>query len=97
MEPSEQDLRFQRAKKHVEEIKSFYAHLGVFLVFNAGIFLVDLLTGGGWWFYWPLVWWGACVVIHGFTVFVGWRFFGEEWMQRKIREQMDHDARSGTA
>jgi len=34
------------------------------------LFAIDWLTGGGWWFYWPMLGWGVGLAIHGMSVFV---------------------------
>ena len=49
------DIRYQQARKRVEEIKGFYTHLVIYLVVNAFLFAIDLIGGGNWWFYWPLL------------------------------------------
>jgi len=36
----------------------FYSHLWSYGIVNGAIFLIDLLTPGPWWFYWPLLGWG---------------------------------------
>src|SRR5690606_37087903 len=49
--------RYERAKKRVAEIRDFYQHLSIYLVFTVFLFIVDIITGDGWWFYWAtLVW-----------------------------------------
>jgi hypothetical protein len=42
----------------VQAIKAFYIHASTFVLVNIGLFVINLLTGGGWWFYWPLIGWG---------------------------------------
>lgn len=39
------------------------SHVSSWVVVNAFLFAIDLLTGGGWWFYWPLLSWGLFVVL----------------------------------
>jgi hypothetical protein len=45
--------------------RSFLRHLLVFVFVNAGIFAVDWLDGGSWFFYWPLILWGVLVAVLG--------------------------------
>lgn len=45
--------------------RRFASHLITWAVVNAGLFLVDLLSGGGWWFFWPLLGWGIFVALQG--------------------------------
>jgi len=52
-----------------------------------------LLTGGGWWFYWPLISWGIGLGVHALGVFGfgGGGPWGRGWEERKTREFMDED------
>jgi hypothetical protein len=87
---------YERAHKRVEELRGFYIHLLVYLVMNLGLFVIDLLTPGGPWFFWPLVGWGIGLLIHGVTVLLGGSLLGERWEERKIRQLMNKDReRSG--
>ncbi len=91
--------RYQAAKKRVEELKGFYTHLGVYLIFAVGWTLLQLLTGGnGWfrWFYWPLAIWGIGLAIHAMGVFVTEGRLGRTWEERKLRELMNQDGRGTT-
>ncbi len=83
--------RYQRARERVQALKGFYTHATSFIVVNIGLFIINLLTGGVWWFYWPLVFWGIGLGIHALIVFgIGGRF-GQDWEERKTRELMDKD------
>ncbi|HYP59037.1 MAG TPA: 2TM domain-containing protein [Thermomicrobiales bacterium] len=85
------DIRYQQARKRVEEIKGFYTHLVIYLVVNAFLFAIDLIDGGNWWFYWPLLGWGIAVAIHGAVTFGVEGPFGKRWEERKLRELMEDD------
>ena len=65
----ESDERYRRAKRRVGVLKGFYIHLATYIGVMAVLFFIDFLTGGGWWFYWPLLGWGIGIIAHGFTVF----------------------------
>ena len=56
------DERYQRAKQRVNEIKGFYGHFATYGGVIGLLFLIDLLTGGAWWFFWPLFGWGIGIV-----------------------------------
>lgn len=62
--------RHRRGERRAEEWRGFDAHLTVYLVMNFGLALIDVLSGGGWWFFWPLIAWGIGLVIHGTSVFL---------------------------
>jgi hypothetical protein len=84
---TEDDPAYRAAVKRAEELQGYYTHLLVYLVVNAGLFTINLLTrdgGGGWWFYWPLAGWGIGLVIHTLVTFTG--VFSESWKARKAAE-----------
>lgn len=85
------DVRYQQARERVEELKGFYVHLAMFLVFNAGLFLINYVTSNTWWFYWPLLGWGIGLTAHALAVFAFDGRFGRDWEQRKLRQLMEED------
>ncbi len=88
----DEQARYQEAKKRVEEIKGFYFHLVTFLIINAVLIIINLLTSPEYlWFIWPILGWGVGLVIHGFSVFSG--LWGKSWEERKIKEIMEKDKR----
>jgi len=36
----------------------FHAHLWSYIIVNGGLFLINIMTPGGWWFQWLLIGWG---------------------------------------
>ncbi len=88
---TEQD-RYEKARKRVEEIKGFYVHLLVYITVNAGLFLINLVSSpGNWWFYWPLLGWGVGLLAHGVAVFGLRGFLGSEWEERKIKQIIEKE------
>ncbi len=89
----EETARVQRAHKRADDIRGLYVHVMIYLVVNAGLFVIDAVSGDGWWFYWPLLGWGIGLGAHAVAVFSD-RFLGAEWEERKV-EQILHrgDAR----
>ena len=68
------------AKQKAQAIKGFYRHLTVYVLVNILLFVVNVLTSrGSWWFYWPLLGWAIGVIAHGLTVFLGRRDRGESY------------------
>jgi 2TM domain len=65
---------------------------GAFLHRNTALD-VSTLTGGVWWFYWPLLGWGIGLGAHALGVFdFGWSGpWGRDWEERKTREMMDKE------
>ena len=87
--------RYERARKRVEAIKGFYIHAAVFVLVNIGLLVINLLTGGPWWFFWPLIGWGIGLGAHALGVFGfgGGGPWGQDWEERKTREFMDEERR----
>lgn len=86
----EEKERYERAKKRVEDIKGFYVHLLVYIAVNLGIFLINLLTSPGvWWFKWALIGWGMGLAAHGLSVFVFSSIMSKDWEEKKIKELME--------
>ena len=87
----QEQQRYQRAHARVQALKGFYTHATAYVLVNVALFVINLVTGGGWWFYWPLVFWGIGLGVHALMVFgLGGRF-GQDWEERKTRELMDKD------
>jgi hypothetical protein len=53
-------------RESLQQRKSkFKHHLWSYLIINAFLILINVLTGDGdWWFYWPLMGWGLGLVFH---------------------------------
>ena len=86
--------QYQKARKHVRQLRGFYIHLTVYLVVNAGLLVLNLLSGTRLWFFWPALGWGIGLLAHGLSV-AGWRFLGGEWEARKIREELERQRKEG--
>lgn len=80
------DPRFVTAKKRVEDLKGFYIHLALFVAINLGLFVIDVASGGGWWFFWATIGWGIGVVAHGVALFFEHGRWVKRWEERKIDE-----------
>ena len=89
----EQQQRYERARKRVKELKGFYTHAAIYVLVNTMLFVINLLTGGGWWFYWPLLGWGIGLGAHALNVFGFGGRLGQNWEERKTRELMDKEER----
>ena len=74
----------------MEEIKAFYFHIITYILVNAVLVVINLLTSPEHlWFVWSIIGWGVGLVIHGFSVFGN--LLGKSWEERKIKEIMDKD------
>lgn len=82
--------RYEEARRRVRELRGFYSHAAAYLVVNAGLFALDLLTSPGrWWFFYPMFGWGIGLAAHGLSVFALGGWLGGNWEERKIREYLD--------
>jgi hypothetical protein len=82
----------QRARKRAQEVQGLYVHTLVYLLINAGLFVINLLTrgdGGTWWFFWPLAVWAIALVIHGVVTYVP--VFSPEWAERRAARMLEED------
>jgi hypothetical protein len=85
---------YERAKKHVRQIKGFYIHAMIYMLVNALLIAVNLATSRGeTWFAWPLLGWGIGLAAHGISVFGLGSLWGAEWEERKIKEIIERNQR----
>jgi NADH:ubiquinone reductase (H+-translocating) len=57
------------ARARVQTLEGFYVHVGAFVLVNIALFTINVLAGGMWWFYWPLMIWGIGLGMHALAVF----------------------------
>lgn len=91
-----EDKSYQRAKKRVENLKSFYIHLSVFILVNSMFILINVLSyeeSGHWWFFYPLLGWGIGIASHGISV-ASFGILGPDWEERKIQEYMEKEKKA---
>ena len=101
MEPNyfEQE-RYDRAKKRVKKITSFYTHLIVYIVVNLMIVVVNVqqLHDGESYFKWQnfttLFFWGIGLLAHGMSVFMPYIVLGKNWEEKKIKELMEKERKN---
>lgn len=85
------DSALERAKLKVKEIKGFYTHFAIYLLFVPFFLFLNLISGGFPWAIFPILGWGIGVFGHAAEVF-GWNpFFSKQWEERKIKEYLDKD------
>ena len=60
------------ARKRVQARIGFVIHAAMYVVMNAGLFTIWLLTGHGYpWFMWPALGWGIGVLGHAIALAIG--------------------------
>ncbi len=67
----------------------FSPHLLTYIVVNAGLFFIWLMTdsGGYPWFIWPIFGWGIGLIFHFLGIFVFTR--PSDWERREIEKEME--------
>lgn len=95
---SNEEDKYQRARKRVETIKSFYIHLTVYLVINAVILMIIFIStqdkNESFWqagHFFTLIFWGIGLAFHAALTFNINPFFGKKWEERQIRKYMEKD------
>ena len=84
--------RYIKAQKKVEDLKGFYGNLSSYIIVNAGLLILNLVTSPSHlWFFYPLLGWGIGVVIHAMSVFNYMPFLNRDWEEKKIKELMNKE------
>ena len=90
MEDLTRHPRYDEAQRYARDLRAFYSHAFAYVLVNAGLFALNLLTSPGrWWFFYPMLGWGVGLAAHGMSVFAFGGWLGGDWEQRKIREYLD--------
>ena len=80
---------YDRAERIVAGKIGFLRHLMIYVLVNALLLAINLVTSGGFlWFLLPLGGWGIVLLAHFVSVFIfrGGRF--ERWRRREIEREM---------
>lgn len=94
MEDLTANPRYEEARRRARSLRGFYTHLMVYMLVNAALVVMNLVTSPGrWWFGWATIGWGIGLAAHGLSVLVFRGWLGADWEQRKIREYLDRDKR----
>lgn len=85
----DEDQRYERAKKRVEELKSYYIHLTAYISVNSMLIIINMVTSPeDIWFIFPLLGWGIGLTIHTIVTILGGKS-GSSWEDKKIKKLMD--------
>lgn len=94
--------RYLRAKKRVDELKSFYIHFGVYIAVNVflssrqvyedlqdGFTISESISDLN--IYWVWIFWGIGIFFHALRVFGSHLLLGSNWEDKKINEFMNEN------
>lgn len=85
---NQEQEKYLRAKKRVEDITSFYWGLASYILVMPILIYVNYRTS--WehqWFWFPMLGWGFGTLMNGIRVFG----VNQNWKDKKIRELMEKD------
>ena len=82
MTPQSERTTYQQARRRLRARRDLYQHAAIYAVVNLMLFLLDFLTPGGPWFFWPLFGWGIGLASHTVAV-----VFDELWDGREREEE----------
>jgi hypothetical protein len=93
----EDQIKSDKVKKKVKEMKGFYKHFTVYLAVNIFLLIIKSLNlePGESFFTWntfaTAICWGIGVFFHWYSVFGAEIILGKNWEERKIKEMMEKD------
>lgn len=88
--------RYLAARRRVQELRSFYHHALIYVLVNAALATLNLLTDPDeLWFIYPMGGWGIGLAIHALTTFGMPGFLGPEWERRKIARILAAEEKRG--
>ena len=91
-------LLYQRAKKKVCEIRSFYINLFCYCIVIPFLIYINLTYSPEYqWFWFSAFGWGIGLTFHAIGAFNNNAILGENWERRKIQELMEKERLSETA
>lgn len=84
--PMNDDELQRLAKKRVDQKMGFLVHLTVFVLVNAGLYLLNLGRGEAEWRVFPLWGWGLGLTIHGIVTLLSLQ--GQDLRQRLLEAEL---------
>jgi hypothetical protein len=89
-ETSKTNDAYRQAKKRVNEVRGFYAHLFMYVLVNVVLLVINLIfTPQFLWFLFPLFGWGIGLLAHAVFGFGLFGIFTKEWEETKIKEILE--------
>ncbi len=85
------DLKYKRAKEHIEKLKGFYIHLTIYLIMMPVFIFLNFQSTSFPWAIFPIAGWGFGMAGHAMETFDYYPFLGRNWEERKLKEFMNED------
>ena len=87
------DEKYEKAKKRVAKLRSFYSNLITFILVNVLLLVINLVADPhALWFYWVTLIWGVILIIQAFNTFtIRDGFLGEEWEKKQLKKMMSDE------
>lgn len=85
------ELKYERAKEHVEKLKGFYAHFIIYLLMMPVFIYLNYRSTGFPWAIFPIIGWGFGVAGHAMETFNYNPLLGKNWEERKLKQFMEDD------
>jgi sensor histidine kinase YesM len=88
------DIDYERARKHVEDLKGFYYGLIAYCLVIPFLIFINYRTSWEFqWFWFPMLGWGIGIGFHAYQVFINDGVLGRNWERRKIEQFMKEEER----
>ncbi len=79
----------QEAFDHVRKLRGFYLHLIQYLLVNAALLALNLLTAPRHlWSLWVIGGWGIGIASHAIRIFWRYPLFGPDWEKREVEKKL---------
>ena len=93
METENNDTKYFKAKRRVNELKKFYSNLMFYIIFICCLAGLNYYTNkfSYPWFLWAAVGWGIGIFFQAKKAFRWAPFVGKEWEKRKLKQFMEEE------
>ncbi len=85
------NLKYERAKEHVENLKGFYIHFTIYLLMVPFFIFLNVRSTDFPWAIFPIFGWGFGVAGHAMETFNYNPILGKDWEERKMKQFMEED------
>lgn len=87
------DDKYQKAKKRIAKLRSFYSNLITFILVNIVLLVINLIANPeNLWFFWVTLIWGLILIVQAFNTFtIRDSFLGDEWERKQLKKMLQED------